>query len=118
MAVRSDGKPAKTLFNTIETDKGIALTSVGLYTGRTHQIRVHLAHIGCPLLGDAIYGSLSANKRYGTTRQMLHAWKLSFKHPVTNATINLSVPPPSDMLEMIKKHFTQSSYNAVIGSES
>ena len=65
-----------------------------LHTGRTHQIRVHLKHLGHPLLGDAIYG-----KRAGFARQMLHAWKLGFTHPRTGKRLDFTAPIPPDFTE-------------------
>jgi 23S rRNA pseudouridine1911/1915/1917 synthase len=65
-----------------------------LHTGRTHQIRVHFKHIGHPLLGDEVYG-----RRLGFLRQMLHAWKLAFTHPVTGRRVECEAPIPEDFLE-------------------
>jgi 23S rRNA pseudouridine1911/1915/1917 synthase len=64
-----------------------------LHTGRTHQIRVHLKHLGHPVLGDDTYG-----KRGPFTRQMLHAWKLGFTHPRTGERMNFQAPIPPDFL--------------------
>ena len=61
-----------------------------LHTGRTHQIRVHLKHLGHPLLGDEVYG-----KRGGFPRQMLHAWRLGFTHPRTGERVNFESPHPA-----------------------
>jgi 23S rRNA-/tRNA-specific pseudouridylate synthase len=76
-------KLAQTKFKKIrEIDDKYTLLEVDLLTGRTHQIRVHLASIGYPILGDKTYGNEKMNKeafeKYGLTRQWLHAWKLSF----------------------------------------
>jgi len=97
-----EGKPALTLFRTVERFDGAALVEVDLQTGRTHQIRVHLAETGHPLLGDAIYGGKrklapsvkAAEEALG--RQALHAWKLSFPHPRTGKPLALEAPVPAD----------------------
>lgn len=61
--------------------RGLVLAEITLFTGRTHQIRAHMAHIGCPLLGDGKYGDISANKRNGVFRQALCAYALDFELP-------------------------------------
>ncbi|MEO6785593.1 MAG: RluA family pseudouridine synthase [Chthoniobacteraceae bacterium] len=69
------------------------LVQCTLHTGRTHQIRVHMKHLGHPLLGDEVYG-----KRAGFARQMLHAWKLGFSHPRTGKRLDFTAPIPPDFL--------------------
>jgi len=69
------------------------LVQCTLHTGRTHQIRVHMKHLGHPLLGDVVYG-----KRAGFPRQMLHAWKLGFSHPRTQKRLDFSAPIPPDFI--------------------
>ena len=69
------------------------LVQCTLHTGRTHQIRVHMKHLGHPLLGDEVYG-----KRAGFPRQMLHAWKLGFSHPRTGKDLDFTAPIPPDFL--------------------
>lgn len=76
-------------------DESCSLVGVRIHTGRTHQIRVHMAHTGHPLLGDAVYAPAAVQKR--APRQMLHAWHLEFTHPVTREQIRLTCPPPADM---------------------
>ncbi len=68
-------------------------------TGRTHQIRVHMASLGCPVIGDRVYGKSALDKRLGPVpqRQMLHAWKLSLWHPVKNVKMDFTAPIPEDM---------------------
>lgn len=68
-------------------------------TGRTHQIRVHMASLGCPIIGDKVYGKSPLDKRLNPTplRQMLHAWKLSLWHPVKNVKMNFTAPLPDDI---------------------
>jgi 23S rRNA pseudouridine1911/1915/1917 synthase len=74
---------------------GVGLVECKLHTGRTHQIRVHLSHIRHALVGDATYGG---KPLLGMTRQALHAWSLSFAHPITGKTIANHCAPPDDML--------------------
>ena len=98
MAVCEEGgKPASTLLSILAKGPHTSSLSVELITGRTHQIRVHLKHIGCPILGDPIYGQPHANTKYKAARQMLHAEKLSLPHPRTGAMLTFQAPIPSDM---------------------
>lgn len=106
MCVREDGKAALTLCETLQTTQELSLVKVILATGRTHQIRVHLKHKGCPILGDAVYGSKHVNARFPQiTRQQLHAKKLRFIHPITKAEIDCEAPFPHDMAGFLRKHF-------------
>ena len=75
------GKTAVTLYETLETRGELSLVECRLLTGRTHQIRVSMARIGCPLLGDGKYGRGDVNRRYGETRQALYSYKLAFPFP-------------------------------------
>jgi 23S rRNA pseudouridine1911/1915/1917 synthase len=73
-----------------------------LETGRTHQIRVHLASIGHPLVGDPVYGPKAGRREPGRFhRQALHARKLAFVHPATERSVSWEAPLPADMLELI-----------------
>ena len=91
---RHPGKPAATVFRLLEQgDAGCALLCT-LETGRTHQIRVHAAHIGHPLVADPLYGGAPAA---GLQRQALHAVRLAFVHPVTGAALAFHAPPPADL---------------------
>lgn len=92
--VRPDGAPAVTHYATLATTPGRALLRLELETGRTHQIRVHMAHIGHPLVGDFLYGTEEPDL---IPRAALHAAALSFRHPVTGATLSFSAPLPEDM---------------------
>ncbi|MGJ8644746.1 MAG: RluA family pseudouridine synthase [Luteolibacter sp.] len=89
------GKTAITDYETLATDPATktALVLCHLHTGRTHQIRVHLHHIGTPILGDPIYGK---KHTLPTPRLLLHAWKLSFNHPISGNKIAFTAPPPID----------------------
>lgn len=96
--VSAQGKPSVTHYSTIELFSGAALLSVGLETGRTHQIRVHLSAFGHPLAGDPLYGSdpkLAA--RLGLDRQWLHAVELGFAHPITGEAMKFSSGYPRDL---------------------
>ena len=98
-------REAITLFKVKERFKNATLVEVEIKTGRTHQIRVHLSHIGHPVLGDHVYGGGKAS-RYGETiitRQMLHAETLSFFHPDTKTPMSFTAPMPQDMAEVIQK---------------
>ena len=92
--VRPDGKPARTKYGVLRVWGGRALVSLELETGRTHQIRVHMAHIGHPLTGDFLYGR---EDRALIPRPALHSGYLSFRHPVTGEEVRFTVPLPEDM---------------------
>jgi 23S rRNA pseudouridine1911/1915/1917 synthase len=92
--VRADGRPAHTAYETLATGDGLSLLRVTLGTGRTHQIRVHLAALDCPLLGDASYGAPDAR----IARPALHAAVLRLAHPITGAGLVISAPPPPDLM--------------------
>lgn len=81
----------------LHLENDISLLSVKIYTGRTHQIRVHLAHSGYPIIGDAVYGNNTSRKL--AERQMLHAWKLEMQHPYTHKTMKFTAPPPNDFIQ-------------------
>ena len=82
------GKTAVTLYRTLETRGPLSLVECRLLTGRTHQIRVSMAEIGCPLLGDGKYGRGDVNRRYGETRQALYSYKLAFPFPTGAGMLN------------------------------
>jgi 23S rRNA pseudouridine1911/1915/1917 synthase len=100
MAVVASGKPALTHFDVIERYARATQLRCRLETGRTHQIRVHLASIGHPLLGDPIYGRRTAGVPL-FARQALHAQKLALVHPVSRARMSWEAPLPADMRELI-----------------
>jgi 23S rRNA pseudouridine1911/1915/1917 synthase len=104
MAVRLDGKFARTHYEVLTTfDEPIAVSLVRcvLETGRTHQIRVHLAAVGHPVLGDVVYGGVRAGAPFG--RPALHAAVLSFAHPVTGETLEFEAPLPADFDELVSR---------------
>ena len=82
------GKSAATLYRTLETRGELSLVECRLLTGRTHQIRVSMAEIGCPLLGDGKYGNGTVNRKYHETRQALYAYKLAFAFPTDAGILN------------------------------
>nr|WP_325244979.1 RluA family pseudouridine synthase [uncultured Oscillibacter sp.] len=82
------GKTAVTLYKTLETRGKLSLVECRLLTGRTHQIRVSMAQIGCPLLGDGKYGRGDVNRSYGETRQALYSYKLTFALPTDAGILN------------------------------
>jgi 23S rRNA pseudouridine1911/1915/1917 synthase len=88
------GKPAQTDFTLLENAQAGCLVHCALHTGRTHQIRVHMAHIGHPLVGDAVYGGAPGG---GLSRQALHAYRLAFEHPVGNAPLHFHAALPQDI---------------------
>lgn len=104
MAVREEGgRAAITHCKTLACDGKLSLVKVLIETGRTHQIRVHLKHQGTPVLGDALYGSETVNRRFGAVRQMLHAHKLGIIHPVTGKPMQFVAPIPEDMNRLTPK---------------
>ncbi len=114
MSVKSrNGRYARTFWRVLKQYQGAALLEVTLDTGRTHQIRVHCAAIGHPVIGDPVYCSAKAYKNFihdqntaagiiSIKRQMLHAWKLSFSHPVSNKVSFFKAPLPGDMKRVIE----------------
>ncbi len=103
MAVKTNGKEAISKFTTISKTEDFSLLSAQIFTGRTHQIRVHLAHLKTPILGDELYGNKKINKLLNTKRQLLHAYTLSFKHPITGKDLFLKAPILKDFKEFIYK---------------
>jgi 23S rRNA pseudouridine1911/1915/1917 synthase len=93
IAVVKDGLPSTTRYEVISSEGGLSLVRCELVTGRTHQIRVHLAARGCSILGDAVYGV--ADDRI--SRPALHSARVQFVHPVTGTPIDVSAPMPDDM---------------------
>ncbi len=103
MAVTSEGREARTHYSVVDTyvhPTEASLLRCGLETGRTHQIRVHLASIGLPLLGDLTYG---VPDPFGIGRPLLHAIRLAFQHPLTGAGMSFEAPMPDDFVEALTR---------------
>ncbi|MBI2752085.1 MAG: RluA family pseudouridine synthase [Betaproteobacteria bacterium] len=108
VSVAQDGRAARTGVRLLGSSRDFSLLRLRLLTGRTHQIRVHLAHAGHPVLGDDKYGDLELNRalaRQGVKRLLLHARRLSFRHPIDGKTISLESPLPDDMLRFCQSNF-------------
>jgi len=108
MSIRTKkGKEAITYFEVVKRFKSATLAKIRIITGRTHQIRVHFASLGNPVLGDKIYGKKTsikfAQKTITFNRQMLHAHSLRFKHPVSKQFMEFTAPLPDDMQKAIKE---------------
>jgi 23S rRNA pseudouridine1911/1915/1917 synthase len=93
---RHSGKAAVTTFALVDQSVQGCWVQCTLHTGRTHQIRVHMAHLGLPLLADAVYGG---RPQAGMTRQALHAFRLAFVHPFTGESLEFHAPWPKDMAQ-------------------
>lgn len=101
MIIDPEGKEAISKFAVKAHKEGLSLVEVQILTGRTHQIRVHLKALNCPILGDPLYGSPSLNQKYKLERQLLHAASLTFQHPISQKKIQISAPIPHDMQNFI-----------------
>ena len=112
MAVRQTGREAVTHYRVVERFRAQTHIRVHLETGRTHQIRVHMTHIGYPLVGDPLYGRRPQLPRAATAelvetmtafrRQALHARRLTFKHPVTGKKVTFEAPLPPDFVQLLE----------------
>lgn len=100
MAVRKDGKNAVTHFEVINRYNGYTYLDIKIDTGRTHQIRVHLAEIGYPIVGDAVYSN--GRNPFGVEGQMLHAKSLEFKHPITGKIMKLEAKLPQYFIDVLE----------------
>lgn len=112
VGVRNDGMRAVTRIQPLAVANRFSLLEVKLLTGRTHQIRVHLAHAGYPVLGDTKYGDFELNRalaKEGVTRLMLHAQRLIFRHPSTGERIQYEAPWPEALRRFEEKHWPDGS---------
>ncbi len=95
-----DGKPSQTMYKVLASLNNASLVEFKLLTGRTHQIRLHSSTIGCPLVGDGIYGK-DENTAHIISRHALHCSEISFTHPFTDELITITAPLPEDILSAI-----------------
>ncbi len=110
MAATDAGRPARTLYRLEEDLGGVCLVACRPVTGRTHQIRVHMAHVGHALVGDQLYAGrqwrnladpVAAALCRSFPRQALHAWRLAFAHPVSGESVHFEAPLPADLAELV-----------------
>ena len=98
--IRPDGQASRTHYRVLSAHGPRALVELELETGRTHQIRVHMAHIGHPLTGDFLYGTEDKSL---IARPALHSWQVEIAHPITGEILHLSAPLPEDMKTLLTK---------------
>lgn len=103
MAIHEDGRPSITHCRSIAHDEKFSLVQLVLETGRTHQIRVHLKAVNCPILGDATYGNAQVNEKLAAARPLLHSRVLRFKHPIKGVEIEAIAPLPEDIQFFMRK---------------
>ncbi|MDE0960202.1 MAG: pseudouridine synthase [Planctomycetota bacterium] len=100
---------ARTRFQKLQSHGGFTLLKAQIFTGRRHQIRRHLAHMGHQIVGDTTYGKGGINRwlrdQYGLPRLFLHSWKLSIPAPATEQTLHLTEPLPADLLVFLRSFF-------------
>lgn len=104
VSVHAEGKASHTVFRLLARWPEMSLLEAQLKTGRTHQIRVHLAHLGFPILGDEKYGDFTLNKelkRDGLKRMALHAWRMAFRHPLAGNPLECIAPMPEGLKSYI-----------------
>ncbi|MFN0065543.1 MAG: RluA family pseudouridine synthase, partial [Chlamydiales bacterium] len=101
--VKEGGREAQTRVESREHGERLAVCHLFPTTGRTHQLRVHLKSVGCPILGDSLYGNPQLNEKYKVNRQLLHAYKLTLTHPVTQEKLVIEAPIPDDIQTHIKR---------------
>ena len=124
VAVDPQGKASHTVFRLLARWPNMSLLEAQLKTGRTHQIRVHLAHLGFPILGDEKYGDFALNKQLkpaGLKRMALHAWRMAFRHPLTAAPLECIAPLPSSIAGYIAavdgekdREFTAENFHSIL----
>ena len=100
--VRPDGAPAVSHYEVLAKGDGLSFLALRPETGRTHQLRVHMAHLGCPLAGDWLYGVEDPGL---ISRPALHSWAITLDHPVTGERIEVSAPLPEDMARLLRERF-------------
>ncbi|GAB7141035.1 RluA family pseudouridine synthase [Deferribacterales bacterium RsTz2092] len=107
MCIDTGGRTAKTGVKVSKLFVNSFMADIRLYTGRTHQIRIHFKHIGHPLLGDSLYGGASAARLFH--RQALHSYKIEFVDPFAGKPVSYTAPLPEDMQELITRQLTNPS---------
>lgn len=107
MCIAWDGRPAVTDYKVLWTRARFNLIRVRLHTGRTHQIRVHMRALGCPLDGDMLYGPKDPAQHILRDRVFLHSWRLGFKHPATGTWMEFCVPLPKELIEALRVPLSQ-----------
>lgn len=127
VSVDAQGKASHTVFRLLARWPEISLLEAQLKTGRTHQIRVHLAHLGFPILGDEKYGDFALNKqlkRDGLKRMALHAWRMAFRHPLTASPLECVAPLPNGIGIYIaavdakqSREFTAENYEQILTAQ-
>lgn len=100
--VRPDGAPAVSHYEVLARGDGLSLLALRPETGRTHQLRVHMAHLGCPLAGDWLYGVEDPGL---IPRPALHSYRMMLEHPVTGERVEVSAPLPGDMRRLLQERF-------------
>jgi 23S rRNA pseudouridine955/2504/2580 synthase len=99
-----NGQEAYTIFKVVQKFTSSTLVNANLKTGRTHQIRVHLQHLGHPIVGDEKYGDFELNKKFykaGCKRMFLHAYKVEFIHPILNTNLSIEAPLPNNLADFL-----------------
>ena len=104
-------------YEALRRDEGYTLMECHLYTGRTHQIRVHMRHIGHPLVGDQLYGRGDDRVNLGLRRQFLHSWRVRFDHPVTGEAVEVADRLPDDLLAILEALKERSMGRTAAGEE-
>lgn len=99
------GKLARTHWCVLSRKSGLSLVEFKIDTGRTHQIRLHAAHLKCPIVGDTLYGDKTRDRALASppSHQLLHAVSLAFPHPRTGETVEFSAPPPPEFIYATKR---------------
>ncbi len=104
MAIREDGRPARSDWQVEEyLPDGYSLLNVRIHTGRTHQIRIHLSHLGTPIAGDPLYGYKTSRRSLSFPRVMLHARRLELVHPLSGEAVVWEAPLPDDFGQALKQ---------------
>lgn len=102
--IRPDGAAAVSHYRVLARGEGLSLLALWPETGRTHQLRIHMASLGCPLAGDWLYGVEDAEL---IPRPALHAWRVELEHPVTGEWVEVSAPLPEDMGRLLRERFSE-----------